>query len=108
MLSPKIMLNQNAALLNTHFPLNNFVLCTATIGNCNIIATNPYPRNFFVIHPMINSCPRLEIKNVIAIAIELLKYVFELKYTWRRRKWYTGIFHSRLNSSQSELFHQSE
>jgi hypothetical protein len=41
MLNPKIILLQNAALLNTHLPLINLLRCTATMGNCSIIATNP-------------------------------------------------------------------
>lgn len=30
---------------------------------------------------------------------EVEKWVLEEKYTWRRRKWWTGMFHSRENSS---------
>jgi hypothetical protein len=42
-------------------------------------------------------------KNVMNIAREFGKYVREEKYTWRRRKWWTGMFHSRENSSLSFL-----
>jgi hypothetical protein len=34
-------------------------------------------------------------------------WFFEAEYTCRRKKWWTGLFHSRENSSQSQLFHQS-
>ena len=55
MLKPKIILLQNAALLNTHRRLMSLLLCTATIGSCSIIAANPYPRSFFVMQPIISS-----------------------------------------------------
>ena len=52
---PAIIEIQKQELLKTHRPLTSLDLCTATIGSWSIMATNPYPRSFFVMQPMINS-----------------------------------------------------
>jgi hypothetical protein len=57
--------------------------------------------------PMTSSCANELIRNVVTVANGLLMVVRDAEYTWRRKKWCTGIFHSRENSSQSRLFHQS-
>ena len=93
---------------NNLFLLIHRVLCTITSGICNIIATNPYPLNFFVIHPITSSCASALTRNVITVAIGRDKFTPLLaEYTCLRKKWCTGIFHSRENSSQSQEFHQS-
>ena len=43
--------------------------CTATMGNCDICAANPYPRSFLVIQPMTNSCPRALMRKVMSVAV---------------------------------------
>ena len=43
--------------------------CTATMGNCDICAANPYPRSFLVIQPMTNSCPRALRRKVMSVAV---------------------------------------
>jgi hypothetical protein len=39
-----------------------------TIGICSIMAKNPYPRNFLVMHPMTNSCARALMRKVVRVA----------------------------------------
>ena len=69
------------------------------MGICNIMATKPYPRSFLVMQPMTSSCKSALTKNVNAVAPFLDKYGSEAPYTCRRRKLWTGMFHSRENSS---------
>lgn len=68
MLSPEIMLHQNNTLFNNVRPLIHLLLCTKTIGIWSIMAMNPYPRNFLVMHPMTNSCAKAEMRKVSAVA----------------------------------------
>ena len=73
MLKPKIILHQNNTLFNRVLPRTHLLLCIITIGICSIMATNPYPRIFFVMQPMTNSCASALIKNVIRVATDLLR-----------------------------------
>lgn len=57
------------------------------MGNWSIMARKPYPRIFFVMQVMINSCATELTRNVITKALELENRSNEEKYTWRRRKW---------------------
>lgn len=57
--------------------------------------------------PITSSCASELMRNVTTVANGRLIVVREAEYTWRRKKWWTGMFHSRENSSQSSEFHQS-
>lgn len=45
------------------------IRCTATMGNCDICAANPYPRSFFVMQPMTSSWPNALTRKVISVAV---------------------------------------
>lgn len=107
MLKPSTMLHQNNTLLSNFLFLIYGVLCTSTIGICSIMAMKPYPRNLRVIQPMTSSWANELIKNVMKVATGRDMVVREALYTCRLKKLCTGMFHSRLNVSQSCEFHHA-
>ena len=78
-------------------------------GSWHICKANRYRRTLRVTTIITNSCTHDDKKNVAKAAFDLERWNDSIleSYTWRSKKWCTGLFHLRAHSSKLTQFHQS-